>query len=290
MVDNIIDINCVFGANHCNHINNVLLASLERATSKKVRFNVINYEGNLDLKILSEKNSKIQVNNYTHNYKSFIGFAEAHNILASKVENPCFVIINPDCILHDEAVDRLFQTYTKKIKNTVGIVEGRQWPFEHPKEYNKLTLKTPWASGAFCLFNTEIYKKINGMDERFFLYLEDVDISWRMWIEGASVLYEPSAVVTHFTGGYFYRPDLIENEKYYSIRNFILISRKFFGSDGEKKALNLLKSFPDKELASAAIEDVNQNFKDFKPLENIDVEKYEQIKITGINLFHKVRP
>lgn len=289
MIDNKIDINCVFGANHRSHINDVLLPSLKRATDRKVRFNVLNYEGKTGLDIASKENLNVEVNVCKENYKHPIGFAEAHNILASKVENPCFIIINPDCIFHDSSIDNLLESYKNQSKNPVGIVEGRQWPFEHPKEYSELTLKTPWASGAFCLFDTELYKKIGGMDERFFLYLEDVDISWRMWIEGASVIYEPSAVVTHFTGGQFYRGDIVENEKYYSIRNFLLIMRKFFGRSGEERALKMLDTFPEKELVSAAISDVNQNFKDFKPLENINIEKYDQIKVTGINTFHKVR-
>ncbi|NKW80872.1 glycosyltransferase family 2 protein [Ochrobactrum pecoris] len=174
-------------------------------------------------------------------------------------------------------------------KKPVGIVEGRQWPFEHPKEYDPLDLTTPWASGAFCLFDTELYRSIGGMDERFFLYLEDVDVSWRMWLRGASVVYEPRAVTTHFTGGYFYRNDLVENEKFFSIRNFILLSRKFFGEEGEEKALEMLKDFPDKEVVAAAVKDVNENFQSLRHIEGIDLTKAPQIKVTGINQFHEIR-
>ncbi|GLU26091.1 hypothetical protein Brsp01_13240 [Brucella sp. NBRC 12950] len=217
-----------------------------------------------------------------------IGFAEAHNILAKGIAEPLFIIINPDCILHDGAIDMLIERYNAT-KKPVGIVEGRQWPFEHPKEYDPLDLTTPWASGAFCLFDAEQYRKIGGMDERFFLYLEDVDISWRMWLQGASVIYEPRAVATHFTGGYFYRDDLVENEKFYSIRNFILLSRKFFGKEGEEKAIKMLRNFSDQEVVSASLRDIRDNFEAFEPLKDLDLMKFPQIKVTGINQFHEVR-
>lgn len=288
MRDETIDVNCVFGRDHYRHLNEILIPSLAKATTRKVRFNVVNYAGPSALDVFPKTLSGIDISLIQQETGKAIGFAEAHNILARCVRSPVFVIINPDCVLHDGAIDRLIERYNAT-KKPVGIVEGRQWPFEHPKEYDPLDMTTPWASGAFCLFDTELYRSIGGMDERFFLYLEDVDVSWRMWLQGASVVYEPRAVTTHFTGGYFYRDDLLENEKFYSIRNFILLSRKFFGKEGEDRALEMLKNFPDKEVVEASIIDVNENFQEFSPIEDIDLTKTPQIKVTGINQFHEVR-
>lgn len=288
MFNNLIDVNCVFGRDHYRHLKEVLIPSLRSATKMKVRFNLINYAGPSFLDQVPTDQPNIEIQIYSHDANKAIGFAEAHNILAKHVISPAFVIINPDCILHEGAIDTLIDRYMVAQK-PVGIVEGRQWPFEHPKEYDPLDLTTPWASGAFCLFNTNLYRSIGGMDERYFLYLEDVDISWRMWLQGASVVYEPRAVTSHFTGGYFYRNDLLENEKFFSIRNFILLSRKFFGEDGEKRALEMLREFPDKEVVAASIMDVNENFQSFYPLKDIDLSKTPQIKVTGINQFHEVR-
>lgn len=288
MLNDVIDVNCVFGRDHQRHLNEVLIPSLANATVRKVRFNVINYAGPSDCDVFQSIPPRIEVVLHQHDAGKAIGFAEAHNILAKTVQSNIFVIINPDCILHDSAIDRLIDRYNA-MEKPVGIVEGRQWPFEHEKEYNSDDLTTPWASGAFCLFDAELYRLIGGMDERFFLYMEDVDISWRMWLQGAAVIYEPRAVTTHFTGGWFYRDDLVENEKYLSIRNFILISRKFFGKKGEAKAIKMLKKFPDKEIVSASIKDVQQNFQNFFPLKDIDLKKAPQIKITGINQFHEKR-
>src|SRR5690625_6433863 len=36
-----------------------------------------------------------------------------------------------------------------------------------------------WASGAFLVFEAELYAELGGFDERYYLYCEDVDICWR---------------------------------------------------------------------------------------------------------------
>ena len=288
MSDEIIDVNCVFGRDHHRHLVEVLIPSLCSAIPKKIRFNVINYAGPSPLDKFPEEQQNVAVRVFTQETGKAIGFAEAHNILASKCTSPFFIIINPDCYLHENAIDVLVHRYNTT-SSLVGIVEGRQWPFEHPKEYDPLDLTTPWASGAFCLFNNDLYKKIGGMDDRYFLYLEDVDISWRMWLEGAAVLYEPGAVTTHFTGGYFYREDLLENEKYYSIRNFVLLMRKFYGWEGEKKAIFMLSAHPDQDVVKACLDDISENFSDFEPIKDLDLTRTPKIKVTGINQFHEIR-
>lgn len=37
----------------------------------------------------------------------------------------------------------------------------------------------PFAHGCFFIFQTEVFEKLNGFDERFFMYMEDVDICLR---------------------------------------------------------------------------------------------------------------
>lgn len=288
MLDEVIDVNCVFGRDHYRHLIEVLIPSLRIATKKKIRFNVLNYAGPSEFDIFTDTIEGVVVRVLNNESGEAIGFAEAHNILAANCSQQYFVIINPDCYLHDNAIDALIERYHSS-PSLVGIVEGRQWPFEHPKEYDPLDLTTPWASGAFCLFNNELYKKIGGMDARFFLYLEDVDVSWRMWLEGALVLYEPKAVTTHFTGGFFYRGDLVENEKYYSIRNFVLLMRKFYGQEGEKRAISMISVHPDQDLVKACIDDINQNFKNFEALDDVDLSKFPKIKVIGFNQYHEIR-
>ncbi|MDE1292895.1 hypothetical protein [Vibrio aestuarianus] len=36
-----------------------------------------------------------------------------------------------------------------------------------------------WAAGSFLVFQADLYKKLNGFDENYFMYFEDVDICFR---------------------------------------------------------------------------------------------------------------
>jgi GT2 family glycosyltransferase len=57
-----------------------------------------------------------------------------------------------------------------------------------------------WGLGAVMLIDPQRVPPESGrlMDERFFLYLEDVDLCLRAWQSGAEVRYVPRSVFTHF--------------------------------------------------------------------------------------------
>ena len=59
------------------------------------------------------------------------------------------------------------------------LIDAIQFPVEHPKIYDPVTFETPWASGACLAIPHDIFKKIRGFDDTFFMYCEDVDLSWR---------------------------------------------------------------------------------------------------------------
>ena len=57
-----------------------------------------------------------------------------------------------------------------------------------------------WASGAALWLRREAVDEIGGWDERFFMYLEDVDLGWRLGVAGWRVRYEPAGAVVHVGG------------------------------------------------------------------------------------------
>lgn len=216
------------------------------------------------------------------------GFAENHNSLFRSWDAPGdFVLLNPDCVLCDSSIDRLYER-KKRCGSGAAIVEGRQWPFEHPKEFDPVSLETPWASGAFSLIDGEFYESVGGMEEAYFLYQEDVDLSWRAWASGWGVFYEPQAVVVHFTGGPFYRRDLEYAEQYFGRRNFIALLYKFFGIEGECLAVQMLSN----ELSQAVAAESHEAFKrECRSLINPLREsvKHRQIKVLGVDRYHDWR-
>jgi GT2 family glycosyltransferase len=76
---------------------------------------------------------------------------------------------------------------------------GGELPCDAPKS---ITL----ASGCFMLCRTDTLRKVNGFDERYFLYFEDYDLSLRVKNYG-QIVELPQARITHY-GGNTARRDL----------------------------------------------------------------------------------
>jgi GT2 family glycosyltransferase len=73
------------------------------------------------------------------------------------------------------------------------------FPDEHPKPYEPETHETPWCSGCMLLLTRALYQEVGGFDERFFMYCEDVDLSWRARAAGFSLRVAPRALIHHYT-------------------------------------------------------------------------------------------
>lgn len=54
-----------------------------------------------------------------------------------------------------------------------------------------------WVAGMFMLFRADVFAALNGFDERYFLYYEDVDICVRLWKMDLKVLACPSVSAIH---------------------------------------------------------------------------------------------
>jgi GT2 family glycosyltransferase len=250
----------------------------------------INYDPHSSARLRSGQIEGVEVVDVPNTSTTNTGFGENHNTLFhAHPPVDSFVIINPDCIPQEGSIDALFsRKASSESEGKVAIVEGRQWPFEHPKEYDPVSLKTPWASGAFLLIDSDFYKRVGGMDEIYFLYLEDVDLSWQAWLNGYSVLYEPAAATIHFSSGKFYRDDLVYYENYLNLRNFLILSKKFFGQKGEAAAVAMLKVFPDRELADHAIQEYF-SFYQKRVTHAYQGKDHSMVRILGLNQFHKMR-
>jgi GT2 family glycosyltransferase len=127
-----------------------------------------------------------------------IGFGAAMNVLMREAfeKDGCdvFITANPDGAFHHESIQALIRLHALFPE---ALIEAVQFPEEHPKVFDEATFETPWASGCCMLIPKAAYAKIGGFDEGFFMYMEDVDLSWRARNAGLLVLTCPFALFYH---------------------------------------------------------------------------------------------
>lgn len=130
-----------------------------------------------------------------------VGYSTATNALMHQAFDldslDYFITLNPDTHVHCQAITNLLALAAAAPDC---LVEGHQFPDEHPKPYDFNSRDTPWASGACLLIPRQIYQEIGSFDPNFFLYMEDVDYSWRARMAGRRVLHCAEALIGHQTG------------------------------------------------------------------------------------------
>lgn len=189
-------------------------------------------------------------------YKPFgfnSGTAKGHNLIACECDAEYIMVMNPDIMLEPSCLIRLFEAMEKK---NVGMVEARQTPLEHAKEYDENTGETSWASTACTIFLKEAFDKVKGFDaDTFFMYCDDLDFSWRLRLEGYRIIYVPNAIVYHsksLTTEAEWKPT--KAEVYYSAEAAILLAYKWSNIERVKYLLNLYKNKGGGEEVKAANE------------------------------------
>jgi GT2 family glycosyltransferase len=127
-----------------------------------------------------------------------IGFGRGMNALMTAAfaeeETEWFLCLNPDGVLHRKALKELLSS---SVAHPDSLIEARQFPEEHVKPYDPQTLETPWGTGACLLIRRRIFESVGGFDPNFFMYLEDIDLSWRARSAGFSIRVSPKALFGH---------------------------------------------------------------------------------------------
>ncbi len=102
-------------------------------------------------------------------------------------------------------------------------------------EYDKRTPRgVDWVMGSAMLVSLEAVKKVGLMDQRFYMYMEDVDWCRRFWENGYRVIYYPEASVYHYHGkgsarGGFFGSLLFNRLTWYHIKSALQYFWKYRG-------------------------------------------------------------
>lgn len=159
--------------------------------------------------------------------KDNLGFGKGHNQILPNLKSKYHAIVNPDIIFVEDSFGIIIPYMDKE---NVGMVvpkliyengemikayrrEVTVWDmfirlccpgmFKKRKNYHTMDDKdytkpfdVPFAQGSFLVINTELFKQLQGFDDRFFMYMEDADLCKRV-NEISTVRYIPFTSVIH---------------------------------------------------------------------------------------------
>lgn len=204
------------------------------------------------------------------------GFGKGHNLLAQAASSEYLLIINPDIIVNDIFFNEMLDAFAHN--PLCGIAEARQIPLEHPKSYNQKTGETEWSSGACMMIPTRLFSEIGGFDwKSFWMYCEDVDISWRVRSRGSQTIYRPRATALHpkklnHTGVII----ASDTECYYSAYSGLMLAYKW-NNPARLQKLKRIFAKSDDPYQSAALrqfEEAERNHELPEQIRNANVAKF----------------
>lgn len=177
-----------------------------------------------------------------------IGFGRAMNLAASHAVGEHFLITNPDIIIDDEGFVQKLAIEVDKYPNygamTCQLLNAKN---EDKSEFSGFEFNhqlglpegTRWLSGAFLFFRRDIYHRLGGFDEDFFMYCEDEDICLRVQRLGLKLEKINSLYVYHIGGAS--EPVKSYDFFYRWFRSQILFAYKHFSEDEFKNLLRYLE-------------------------------------------------
>ena len=163
-----------------------------------------------------------------------LGFAAATNLGAGKGHSPFLLALNPDTAVTAGALDTVLATL--EAHPEVAVVGPRLLREDGSLDHaSKRSFPTPLSAlghftglggrpgaagklasyrapevesgpvdavnGAFMLMRRAAFEAAGGFDEGYWMYMEDLDLSYRLAEAGWTSWYEPDAVVRHVKGG-----------------------------------------------------------------------------------------
>ncbi len=149
------------------------------------------------------------------------GFGANHNAAFDQSKGQFFVVVNPDIRLPSLNVEKLLEpmrdptvgAVAPAVLNSAGDIEDsvRRFPTiarlarrvllkqRFPDyEWKTQPIDVDWSAWMFVVFRRESYQEVRGFDhQRFFMYMEDVDICRRLKETGNRIVLQPAVSVIH---------------------------------------------------------------------------------------------
>lgn len=193
--------------------------------------------------------------------KSNLGFAGGNNLGAKSAKGKYLLLLNNDTLILDDlspAIGLMECDVSIGVLGARMLGKNREYRYSagyFPEPWRLLKFswlyqkrggfrngvfschddcyEVDWIEGSFLLTPAELWRKLGGLDESYFMYVEDVDYARRVVMLGKRVVYFPKVSYVHFGGYNQTRVGLLVNgyRKYHkrhsnlivkSIANFLL--------------------------------------------------------------------
>ena len=182
----------------------------------------VNYD-NFEIILVDNNSTDGSVEFITKNYPSLLiikldsnkGFAEPNNVAAKISKGKYLLFLNNDTVVTPNFISEMVKVMETDKKIAIcqslllkpdGSVDSSGDFIDHlGVVYNSKTKideirEVSSARGASMLVRSDIFEKLDGFDQKFFVTFEDVDLCWRSWILGYRVLIIPTSIVYHEGG------------------------------------------------------------------------------------------
>ena len=192
---------------------------------------VDNHSRDNSVTLLRQYHPEVRIVENLHN----LGFAKANNIAIRQSRGEYVLLLNPDTIVSESVVKGVISFLDShpeagsagvRMLNADGTVapesrrgvptpmtafyklSGLCGMFPNSLRFGRYYLgHLPWdspqqievVSGAFCMLRTSVLKKVGLLDEDYFMYGEDIDLSYRILKSGATNWYVPETIL-HYKG------------------------------------------------------------------------------------------
>ena len=172
-----------------------------------------------------------------------VGFAAANNLAAKRAQGTWLALLNPDAFPEKNWLEMMMRAIgnypqfsmfgsTQICANQPDLIDGSGDLYHilgipMRGNYRRSTRALPQTGEVFApcaaaaLYKTEDFLTVGGFDEQFFCYCEDVDLAFRLRLEGKRCLQVKEAVVHHIGSAITKKSGSFS--RYYGIRNRFLV-------------------------------------------------------------------
>jgi GT2 family glycosyltransferase len=203
-----------------SELDHVFSSALKGLNSNSYEAHILDNANDLELQSWSKKNHYAY-----HHLGRNVGFARGHNEIFKKTyqKDTIYLFLNPDVEIKGAAIKKILAFFKKntrvgilspKLLNADGSIQKIARFIPNPVtllkrfllndvsdtipiKFYKQNFSAPFVHGACLFVKGNVFKKVGGFDERYFMYMEDLDLCRKVQSKNLSVMLFSEVTATH---------------------------------------------------------------------------------------------